>query len=251
MYDRHAVLAPPWSGAAGVRVASTTRLGGVSSPPWATLNLGSRTDDDPHAVAANRDRLQATLGLPAEPSWLRQVHGTAAVRAGHAGGHPEADAAWTDERGVVCAVLTADCLPVVLADRSGGCAGVAHAGWRGLAAGVVEATIAALPARPADLRAWLGPAIGPRAFEVGDEVLEAFLESDPGAGAAFRRRIGGRWMANLYLLARRRLCAHGVTAVDGGHWCTHGEPRRFFSHRRDGARTGRMATLVWLEGSGR
>ncbi|MDZ7749320.1 MAG: peptidoglycan editing factor PgeF [Halofilum sp. (in: g-proteobacteria)] len=197
-------------------------------------------------MAANRARLAEGLGLPAEPAWLRQVHGTAVVRADAATDLPEADAAWTDAPGVVCAVLTADCLPVVLAADDDSCVAVAHAGWRGLAAGVLEAAVGALPADGARLRAWLGPAIGPRAFEVGDEVRAAFVDPDPAAAAAFVRSSPDRWLADLYTLARRRLRTAGVTRIDGGGRCTLREPQRFFSHRRDGPDTGRMATLAWL-----
>lgn len=246
-----ALLRPGWDPRGPLRAAATTRLGGLGVGPFATCNLGARTRDDPATVAANRARVARALGLPGEPRWLRQVHGTAVVELGAAGADaPEADAAWTRLPGVVCAVLSADCLPVVLGDPAGAAVAVAHAGWRGLAAGVLEATVAALPV-PADrLRAWLGPAIGPNAFEVGPEVRAAFLEGDPGAAAAFRRGAGDRWHADLEALARRRLRALGVTRVDGSRWCTHADPARFFSHRRDGPDTGRMATLAWLAAPG-
>lgn len=183
--------------------------------------------------------------LPAPPSWLRQVHGATVIRpvAGQTG--LAADAAVTDQRGVVLAVKTADCLPVLFCDREGTRIGVAHAGWRGLAAGVLEATVRELEAPPASLLAWFGPAIGQRAFEVGPEVREAFVSPDPGADAAFERGRGDRWFADLEALARRRLIAVGVTAVYGGGMCTYRNPRRFLSYRRDGE-TGRMATLAWL-----
>lgn len=245
-------LGPDW-GRSGVgppvRAFTTTRTGGLSGPPFATLNLGNMAADDPATVRANRRRLRRALDVPAKPRWLRQVHGTRVVTLGpQAASEPsEADAAWTGEAGVVCAALTADCMPVVLADEQGTAVAVAHAGWRGLADGVVEAALAALPIPPARCRAWLGPAIGPRAFEVGPEVRERLLAADSGAGAALRRGAGDRWLADLYELARRRLRSAGVARIDGGGHCTFGEPTRFFSHRRDGYATGRMATLAWLQ----
>jgi hypothetical protein len=212
------------------------------------MNPAGHVGDAAAAVAANRARLREALALPAEPVWLEQVHGVRVVEAAQAGDLPAADAAWTDRPGVVCAVLTADCLPVVFADRAGRCVAVAHAGWRGLAAGVLEATLGQLPVPPAELLAWLGPAIGPAAFEVGAEVRAAFLAHDAAAAHAFvRGRDGAHWFADLYTLARQRLAAAGVHAVFGGGCCTYTDSRRFFSYRRDGV-TGRMATLAWLAG---
>ena len=238
-------IVPQWPAPAGVRAFSTTRGGGVSHAPYASLNLARHVGDRPGAVADNRARLRNALGLAAEPRWLRQVHGTRVADAAEGGGPPQADAAVAGGPGVVCAVLTADCLPVLLCDRAGSRVGVAHAGWRGLAAGVLEAVVGALDRAPVDLMAWLGPAIGPGRFEVGDEVRDGFLGRDAGAYSAFRRGAPGRWYADLYALARRRLAACGVDAVYGGGWCTAGDPERFFSYRRDGV-TGRMATLIWL-----
>ncbi len=231
-----------------MRAVTTTRAGGLSGPPYATLNLGMASGDAPETVAANRRRLRSALGLPAEPGWLSQVHGARVVQLTDRGSDapPEADAAWSDRPGLACAVLTADCLPVVLADEQGAAVAAAHAGWRGLAAGVLEATVAAMPVAAARCRAWLGPAIGPRAFEIGPEVREQLLAADPGATSAFRRGEDDRWRADLFALARRRLRRAGVARVDGGGQCTYSDPARFFSHRRDGAATGRMATLIWL-----
>jgi len=226
------------------------RRGGLSTGARATLNLGGRAGDDRAVVAANRRRAVQSLGLAAEPLWLQQVHGTTPVEVTAAtlaqGTQPKADAAWTREPGVVCAVLTADCLPVVIGDPAGQCVAVVHAGWRGLAAGVIEATLAELPAPSARLQAWLGPAIGPRAFVVGDDVRAAFAESAVPSAAAFRQRLTGGWLADLYELARLRLRAAGVGRIRGGGHCTWRESGRFFSHRRDGPGTGRMATLAWL-----
>lgn len=244
---QHDWLIPDWPASPAVRALTTTRRGGLSSGPWASMNPADHVGDDPVAVAANRARLRAVLALPAEPVWLQQVHGVQVVDAARAGVRPEGDAAWTDRPGVVCAVLTADCLPVVLADRAGRCVAVAHAGWRGLAAGVLEATVAQLPVPPGELLAWLGPAIGPAAFEVGGEVRDTFVAQDAQATTAFAPGVDGRWVADLYRLGRQRLASCGVTDVHGGGWCTCHDSTRFFSYRRDGT-TGRMATLVWLAG---
>jgi YfiH family protein len=237
-----------WPAPPGVRALTTLRGGeGVSAPPFERFNLGLRCGDAPEAARENRRRLAEWLALPSPPRWLDQVHGTAVhrARAGPAPAlEPQADASVTDVPGVVLAVLTADCLPVVFAARDGGEVGVAHAGWRGLAAGVLEATVAALQTPPAQLVAWLGPAAGPQAYEIGAEVREAFVATDPGAAAAFVATRPDHWRVDLYALARRRLAAAGVAAVYGGNRCTISEPASFFSHRRDG-RSGRLATLVW------
>ncbi|HEX6736589.1 MAG TPA: peptidoglycan editing factor PgeF [Azonexus sp.] len=236
-------LSPAWPAPPNVKALQTLRGGGCSPAPWDSFNLGDHVDDAPERVAANRARLRALL--PDEPRWLRQVHGIRVVDAGRVAGVPEADAAFTRTPGTVCAVMTADCLPVLLCDRAGTVVAAAHAGWRGLVAGVLEATVAAMAVAPGELLAWFGPAIGPQRFEVGDEVRAAFVAHDPSAAAACRERGGGKWLADIYTLARQRLAAAGVTAVFGGGQCTVGEPAHFFSYRRDGA-TGRMATLVWL-----
>ena len=239
-------IQPDWPVPAAVRAAVTTRKGGASTGRYASLNLATHVGDDPDAVAENRRRLRAALGLPAEPAWLAQVHGRAVAML--PGPLPaNADAAVTFGKGAVCAVLVADCLPVMLAGRRGDRVGIAHAGWRGLAAGVVEATVAALAAKPGELVAWLGPCIGPRAFEVGPEVREAFVARDAAAAQAFRPGRAGRFLADLPALARPRLAACGVSEVHGGDLCTHEDPARFFSYRRDGE-TGRMAALIWLNG---
>ena len=235
-------IVPDWPVPAGVKAFITTRAGGVSTGPCAGLNLGLRTPDDPLAVEANRRRLRAAL--PADPKWLRQVHGTDVVDADTLTGIPEADAAVARAAGTVCAVLVADCIPILLADRAGLAVAVAHAGWRGLARGVLERTIERLARPPGTLLAYLGPGIGPGAFEVGADVREAFLAGDAAAEAAFAPRSPGKWMADLFLLARQRLARCGVGEVYGGAWCTHSDPDRFYSYRRDGA-TGRMAALIW------
>jgi polyphenol oxidase len=264
-------IEPDWPARGGVRALSTLRIGGVSEAPYASLNLGGHVDDVRSAVAENRRRLAAAAGLPAEPRWLTQVHGANVVdldafaggeavsRAGAdtAGGLEvtggagdtgpiAADAAFSRRPGRVCAILTADCLPILFTADGGDLVAAAHAGWRGLAGGVIEATIRALGVPPERLMAWLGPAIGPRHFEVGAEVREALLEGDGGAQATFVPNARGRFMADLDGIARRRLATLGVGRVYGGGVCTYADGERYFSHRRDGI-TGRQATLIWLE----
>lgn len=240
-----APMVPAWPAPATVRAACTTRVGGVSVGPHAALNVGSRCGDDPAAVAENRRRLAEALALPSTPHWLAQVHGTRVIEAQAGGTEAEADAAWTDRPGIVCVAQAADCLPVLLCDDAGTVVAAAHAGWRGLCAGVLEATVTALPVAPERLLAWLGPAIGPNDFEVGDEVRGAFVAVDPRAASAFRP--GQRpqhWLADLYELARQRLARVGVVRVYGGGESTFADPQRFYSFRRDGV-CGRMAALIW------
>jgi len=244
----HDWIVPAWDAPAEVAALMTTRKGGVSAGVHASLNLGANVGDDERAVAENRRRLCALL--PAPPRWLRQVHGADVVvqRAEAASEPAVADAAVTRERGVVCAVQVADCLPVLLADRDGTAVGIAHAGWRGLAAGVVERTVATIGDLGADagrLVAWLGPCIGPLAFEVGPEVRAAFLATDAGADACFAPGVPGKWLADLRGLARRRLAACGVHAIAASDACTVADAARFYSWRRDRG-GGRMAALVWL-----
>ena len=222
----------------------TTREGGVSSPPWDSLNLGDHVGDDAAHVAENRARLR--VQLPAEPAWLKQIHGATVVDAGS--DVLTADASVTRQAGCVCAVLTADCLPVLFCDRAGRVVAAAHAGWRGLAQGVLEATVAAMQVPPGEVLAWMGAAIGPRAFEVGDDVRLAFVTQHPEAAAAFvpdPSGVPGKWLADIYQLARIRLNRVGVQEIYGGGRCTFNEADRFYSYRRDGV-TGRMASLIWL-----
>jgi len=242
-------IVPDWPAPAGVRAATTLRTGGVSAPPWNTLNLGANAGDDPECVAENRRRAVATLGLPADPLWLRQVHGRRVLDLSGAQlpEEREADAAVTGLAGRALVVLTADCLPVLFCDAVGSRVGAAHAGWRGLAAGVLEATVTALARPPGELLAWIGPGIGPDAYEVGPEVRAACIAGHPEATAMFRPGERDRWYLDLAGLARAQLEALDVSRVYGGRWCTASDPARFFSHRRDG-RSGRMATLVWLDG---
>ena len=234
-----------WPAPAHVYAVTTSRRGGVSTGPYAGLNLGLGSGDDPDHVAENRRRLAETLALPGEPRWLRQVHGTRVVEADNDEPQPEADACIARGPGQVCAVLTADCLPVLLADLEGTTVAAVHAGWRGLAGGVLEATLDAMAIPSGRVMAWLGPAIGPGVYEVGEEVRRAFVELDPGAGEAFRASREGRWLADLYWLGRRRLQARGLYGVFGGGLCTYTDTDRFYSYRRDG-QSGRQATLIWL-----
>jgi hypothetical protein len=239
-------LYPDWPVPGNVRALVTTRAGGVSCGAYASLNLGAHVGDDPVAVAENRRRLVDAANLPAEPVWLSQVHGLGVARlTKESASGIEADAALTDTPGVVCAVLTADCLPVLFCNRAGTRVAVAHAGWRGLAGGVLEASVDALETPPEDLHVWLGPAIGPTAFEVGDEVREAFVAQHATADSAFVPSPAGRWLADLYTLARLRLAACGVRSIHGGGECTFTDTQRFYSYRRDGD-TGRLASLIWL-----
>lgn len=242
-------ITPGWPAPRNVRALFTTRNGGVSSGKYAGLNLGDHVGDDPSTVAQNRALLRSVL--PDEPRWLKQVHGTTPIQVDDVDSIVEGDAALSQRAGIVCAVLVADCLPVLLCDHAASVVGVAHAGWRGLAAGVIESTVASMLSvgnQQTPLMAWLGPAIGPGHFEVGEEVREVFVRHDQNAALAFAPHAHEKWLADLYLLARQRLAQAGVTEVYGGGECTFSDPARFFSHRRDGktGNTGRMAGLIWL-----
>ena len=250
-----ALLAADWPAPAGVRAFTTLRSGaGVSQGPFQHFNLGSRCGDDPAAVASNRDALVDLAKMPAAPVWLRQVHGTDVHRARQANAgssEPEADAAVSGVPGVVLAVLTADCLPVLLCSVRGDEVAAAHAGWRGLAAGVLEETVRAMATPASSLMAWLGPAAGPENYEIGEEVFAAFTKRDPAAADAFVATRPGHWRVDLYALARQRLTAAGLppTRIHGGDYCTIGDPGRFYSHRRDG-HSGRMASVIWIDPAG-
>ncbi|SBV35498.1 conserved hypothetical protein [uncultured Stenotrophomonas sp.] len=251
-------LVADWPAPPGVRAFTTVRQGaGGSQPPFDRFNMGNRTSpegDDPQQVQRNRDELQQLAVLPSAPHWLRQVHGTGVLRfdsppsAQGIEAEPEADAAVTSIPGAVLAILTADCLPVVFAARDGGEVAAAHAGWRGLADGMLEATLAAMRTPAADVVAWLGPAAGPAHYEIGSDVHDAFLAHSAQAKAAFAATRPGHWRVDLYALARQRLQAAGMDAatIHGGNHCTIADPSRWFSHRRD-RRSGRMATLVWMQ----
>jgi len=237
-------IVPEWPVPACVRAFVTTRVGGVSAGPYASLNLGLRTEDDPAAVAENRLRLSRLLPQP--PRWLQQVHGNTVVDADSLNDVPQADASVARQPGTVCAIMIADCLPILLADRTGTCIGAAHAGWRGLASGVIGKTITRMAIPPVELVAWIGPGIGPAAFEVGDDVLEAFCAAAPENRNAFKPQKPGKWLCDLPSLARNALQQAGVASIHGGDLCTYSQPERFYSYRRDRI-TGRMAALIWLD----
>lgn len=239
-------IEPDWPALPGLHAAFTVRAGGVSSAPWDSFNLAQHVGDDGQAVVRNRTRLVKALNLPSEPCWLEQVHGTRVVEATAGWQVPRADAVWTGQAGRVCAVMVADCLPILLRDCDGRCIGAIHAGWRGLANGIVEDCVQRLDAlhgRPR-WQAWLGPCIGPKAFEVGDDVRQAFVRRWRSSEQAFTRSGSDRWLADLVQLARIQLRQLGVNEIWGGHWCTYTDPVRFFSYRRDSV-TGRMAALIW------
>lgn len=240
-------IKPGWDAPPGVHALVTTRVGGKSAGPYAGFNLAAHVGDDPAAVASNRALLRRSpFNLPAEPLWLQQEHGTRVRIAEHAEQGAVADACIARSPGWVCAVLTADCLPLLFCAEDASVIAAAHAGWRGLAAGVIEASVAAMAIERGRLLAWLGPAIGPSAFEIGADVRDVFCRHDAAAEQAFVPRGKDKWLCDLYLLARQRLAGLGVRRVSGGECCTFGDPQRFYSYRRDGV-TGRMASCIWLE----
>ncbi len=236
-------IIPDWPAPANVKALQTTRAGGVSPGKYASLNLGDHVRDHPLHVAHNRQLLSPLL--PSEPVWLQQVHGIRVIDAGTSSCLETADASFTTRKDVVCVTMTADCLPVLLCDEAGTAVAAIHAGWRSLCDGVIEATVKTMPVEAGQLMAWLGPAIGPDAFEVGGEVREQFIAQDAQAETAFRP-YGEKWLGDLYTIARQRLQALGIDHIYGGGRCTYSEPESFFSFRRDGD-TGRMATLIWLD----
>ncbi|CNI44244.1 purine nucleoside phosphorylase YfiH [Yersinia pekkanenii] len=239
------LILPNWPIPAGVKACSTTRQGGISASPYDSLNLGTHVGDAAASVAANRQRLVEQAGLPQMPVWLEQVHGTRVLHLdGKVTPDVQADAVYSRVAGQVCAVMTADCLPVLFCSLAGNEVAAAHAGWRGLCAGILEQTLAQFNATPSSIIAWLGPAIGPQQFEVGEDVKQAFINIDPQSAAAFTPT-GTKYLADIYLLAHLRLQAAGIHAIYGGEHCTVSEKQQFFSYRRDGI-TGRMASLVWL-----
>jgi len=239
------LIVPEWPAPEGVAACSSTRKGGVSEGAWESLNLGAHCGDDLNHVEENRKRLFADGQLPSKPVWLEQVHGTAVLSlTGEPYASKRADASYSNTPGTVCAVMTADCLPVLFCNRAGTEVAAAHAGWRGLCAGVLEETVACFANSADNILAWLGPAIGPQAFEVGPEVREAFMAHDPQAESAFRPA-GEKYMADIYQLARQRLAHLGISQIYGGDRCTFTEKDDFFSYRRDKT-TGRMASFIWL-----
>ncbi len=243
MKSSDSFILPDWPAPPTVKALQTTRLGGLSAAPYDSLNLGLHVGDDP--VRVNRNRQSLAQLLPSEPVWLEQVHGIEVANADLAACRVVADASVAKQRGSVCVVMTADCLPVLLCDEEGTVVGAAHAGWKGLAAGVIEATVQQMGVAPHKLMAWLGPAIGPESFEVGAEVRAAFMAHDAKAADAFKPHGEGKFLADIYALARQRLHALGVARVHGGTLCTYCQKDKFFSYRRDGV-TGRMGTFIWL-----
>jgi len=243
-----AFIWPDWPAPNRVKAVCTTRNGGVSQGPWASLNLGDHVADNPDAVAGNRASLSDELKLPACPQWLQQVHGVRVVNASLDIGvePPQADAAWSDQAGCVLAVMTADCLPILITSRCGKAIAAAHGGWRGLAGGIVQETVTSLPVAASKLIAWLGPAIGPQHFEVGSDVCAAFADPDFAPHFVPREGMKGKYLADIFGLARVLLHRSGVTEVYGGGLCTVADSR-FYSHRRDAGVTGRMAALIWRQ----
>lgn len=236
-----------WPAPSWVRAVTTTRRGGTGAPPFAGLNLADHVGDRPEVVASNRSLLKECLRLPNEPHWLDQRHGTTIVRSPFTPTNSKADGACTEQAGIVCAVLTADCVPVLLCDHEGTCVAAVHAGWRGLLSGVVQSALLTLQ-RPGDqILAWLGPAIGPQSYEVGADVRKAFLTTINTASEVFVPHRPGYWLTDLYGLVRHHLWQHGISKIYGGSYCTFSDPENFFSHQRDGT-TGRMASLIWLDG---
>jgi len=247
--DDSPLLRPDWPAPAAVRAFVTTRtMPGNSKPPYDAFNLGLRSGEEEAVVRANRDLLARAFGLPSMPRWLRQVHGTdvAVLDAAVEAGERTADAAITRERGVVLAIQTADCLPLLLCAEDGSEIGAVHAGWRGLSSGVIEACVGRMQTPAPKLMAWLGPAIGGNSYEVGEEVRAAFLAHDRNAAEAFRATRPGHWLCDLYALARQRLSSLGASRISGGEFDTFADPR-FYSYRRDGANSGRLASLIWIE----
>jgi hypothetical protein len=247
------VITPDWPAPMRVRAASTERGGGVSDGPYTSQNLGLHVGDDAEVVISNRRALMETLGLVTEPLWLEQLHGNIVLdldskktNPAFSRNPPAADGVVTSQLDKPCVIMTADCLPVIFCDTAGTRVGIAHAGWRGLAAGVLSVAVKRMGIDPQTLLVWLGPAISQNAYEVGDEVRQALIDFDRGANTCFKPSNAGRWWADLYQLARRSLKAEGVHAIYGGGFCTHTESERFFSHRRE-APCGRMATLIWLD----
>ncbi|KQT44098.1 hypothetical protein ASG44_00780 [Methylophilus sp. Leaf459] len=236
-------IIPDWPAPANVKALQTTRAGGISTGSYASLNLGDHVKDNPLHVAHNRQSLSPFL--PTEPVWLQQVHGIRVIDASTSSCLETADASFSTRKEVVCVTMTADCLPVLLCDEAGTVVAAIHAGWRSLCDGVIKAAVEVMPGEASHLMAWLGPAIGPEAFEVGGEVRQQFIVQDAQSEAAFRPH-GNKWLGDLYTIARQRLQSSGITRIYGGGRCTYSEPESFFSFRRDGD-TGRMATFIWLE----
>lgn len=239
-------IEPEWPASQKVKAYTTLRTGGCSSPPYNDFNLAIDLDDKIEDVEKNRLILQQILQLPAEPIWIKQVHGNTVIPATPENRFKTADATFSKQTDNVCAVTTADCLPILLCDREATVVSAIHAGWRGLNNGIIKETLNAINIRNNNFLAWLGPAISQACFEVGEEVRSSFIQNDSDAEEAFIPSPNGRWLADLYALARLQLKKLGVTAIYGGEYCTFSNKSQFFSYRRDGAKTGRMASLIWI-----
>lgn len=237
-------ISPCWAVPSHIKAVTTTRRGGVSTKPFDTFNLGDHVGDDHIAVEKNREILKQTLSLPQDPIWLKQTHSNIAIEAHPENQYKEADASFTDKVNQICVVLTADCLPILLCNKEGTSVAAIHAGWRGLMKGVIESTLKSLPS--SEWLAWLGPAIGPQHFEVGNEVREQFIDSHPEDTHAFVPSKNQRWLANIYTLAKTRLNKLGILKIYGGNYCTYSDSDAFYSYRRDGEKTGRLASLIWI-----
>lgn len=242
-------ITPEWPAPSHIKAYTTLRSGGVSKPPFDQFNLATHVGDNEAHVLQNRKILKETLGLPADPIWIEQTHSTIAINAHPDNRECEADASFSNELNQVCVVLTADCLPILLCNKKGTYIAAIHAGWRGLANGIIESTLIELNLPNEEWLAWLGPAIGPANFEVGDEVRSQFLLRHPEALYAFTPSSNGRWLANLYALAKLSLLKQGIESIYGGQFCTYSDSKRFYSYRRDGTQTGRMASLIWIDSS--
>jgi len=240
------MIKPDWPAPVSVRAYTTTRIGGFSKPPYNEFNLATHVGDDNEVVCSNRQLLARVLSLPSEPLWLNQVHGIRVVEAKSIPNGFSADGMWTTKHQQVCAILTADCLPILFCDRNGGTVAAIHAGWKGLASGILEVMLEKIPVVNKNLLIWLGPAISTSAFEVGQQVRDTFIKNLPQAQEAFTKKAKAHWLANLYLLAKQRLLRKGVTNIFGGNFCTYHEEKHFYSYRRKKV-TGRMATLIWLD----
>lgn len=237
------LIIPDWPAPDNIRAITTTRIGGISKPPYASFNLATHVEDDIYHVAYNRTQLFQQLKLPNAPAWIEQVHGTTIINAAEKFSQPpQADASFSEQANVVCAVMTADCLPVLLCDKQGKYIAAIHAGWRSLVAGIIEATRDHLQSE--DIIAWLGPAISGKQYEVGDEVRQQFIAADKEAEIAFNKNTKDKWCLDMYAVAKQRLARAGIQQVYGGDFCTYEDDTRFYSYRRDG-NTGRMASLIW------
>jgi YfiH family protein len=236
---------PHWPAPSNIKAISTTRYGGISLSPYEHLNLGDHVGDEPHVVEQNRQHLVQSAKLPEQPRWLEQVHGTTVVNSQHWHKNTQADAIFSQHTGHVCTVMTADCLPILVCNQQGDTIAAIHAGWRGLAAGIIEKTLQKFSCDTSEIMVWLGPAIGPTQFEIGPEVYELFIANDPNDKEAFKIKDPQHYLADIYLLARQRLEQYNVHHIYGGDFCTVSEKERFFSYRRDGI-TGRMASIIWI-----